>query len=70
MLESGPPKSVTVEDSFKSCTTLQAAAEALGRLAPDLLARLREELEVGGGGLSAGWLVDIWLAPPRRTHCS
>lgn len=38
---------MTVEDSFKSCTSLAAARGALCVLAPDLLARLREELQVG-----------------------
>ncbi len=40
-----PPKAVTVEDSFKSCSTPTAAAHVLKRLAPDLLARLQEEVE-------------------------
>ena len=42
-----PCKGVTVEDSFKSCTSLEAAATVLGVLAPDLLFRLQEEFEVG-----------------------
>ena len=42
-----PPRAVTVEDSFKSCTSLDAAATVLGVLAPDLLFRLWEELQVG-----------------------
>lgn len=41
-----PCKSITVEDSFKSCTSLEAAATVIGILAPDLLFRLREEFEV------------------------
>lgn len=41
-----PAKSVTVEDSFKSCTTPQAARHVLKILVPDLLARLKEEFEV------------------------
>ena len=43
-----PCKAVTVEDSFKSCTSLGAAATVLGVLAPDLLLRLQEEFQVGG----------------------
>lgn len=43
---SQPPKAVTVEDSFKSCTTPAAAAHVLKILAPDLLRRLQEEFEV------------------------
>ena len=43
--QSGPPKSITVEDSFKSCTSLAAAQHVLRILAPDLLARLREDAE-------------------------
>lgn len=39
----GPPKAVTVEDSFKSCTTHAAARHVLAVLAPDLLARLAED---------------------------
>ena len=40
-------KSITVEDSFKSCTSLAAAQTVLRVLAPDLLHRLAEELQVG-----------------------
>jgi hypothetical protein len=40
------PKAVTVEDSFKSCASPAAAAHVIKVLAPDLLARLREESEV------------------------
>jgi len=54
--ERGPPKTVSVEDSFKSCASLAGARSVLSVLAPDLLARLREELEVsrawGSGGPS------------------
>ena len=39
-------KSITVEDSFKSCTSLAAAQTVLRVLAPDLLHRLGEELQV------------------------
>ena len=42
-----PPKAVTVEDSFKSCTSLEAASTVLHLLAPDLLYRLQEEFQVG-----------------------
>ena len=41
-----PPKSITVEDSFKSCTSLTAARHILRVLAPDLLARVAEEYQV------------------------
>lgn len=41
-----PSKTVTVEDSFKSCASPAAAAHVMKVLAPDLLARLREEHEV------------------------
>ena len=41
-----PPKAVTVEDSFKSCTSLTAVSHILQILAPDLLARLQEEFQV------------------------
>jgi hypothetical protein len=40
-----PPKSITVEDSFKSCTSLTAARHVLRVLAPDLLARVAEEYQ-------------------------
>lgn len=39
----GPPKSVTVEDSFKACASMDAARTVLRVLAPDLLARLYDE---------------------------
>ena len=42
----GPPKSVTCEDSFKSCLNNAAAQRVLSVLAPDLLVRLAEELQV------------------------
>lgn len=45
----GPPKAVTVEDSFKSCTTHVAARHVLAVLAPDLLARLAEDAAQHGG---------------------
>lgn len=35
-----------MEDSFKSCTSPEAVRHVLQILAPDLLARLREEYEV------------------------
>eukprot|EP00803_Ostreobium_quekettii_P002168 evm.model.scf_1291.1 EVM.evm.TU.scf_1291.1 scf_1291:8552-11388(+) len=41
--ERGPPKSITVEESFKSCTTLAAARSVITVLAPDLLLRLEED---------------------------
>ena len=39
----GPPKSITVEDSFKSCDSHEAALQVLRVLAPDLLSRLEED---------------------------
>jgi len=42
-----PPKAITVEDSFKSCTSLEAVRHIARILAPDLLARLHEEFQVG-----------------------
>lgn len=46
MVPVGPPKTVTVEDSFKGCPTIEAARRVVKVLAPDLLARLQEEHEV------------------------
>ncbi|KAK9904793.1 hypothetical protein WJX75_002708 [Coccomyxa subellipsoidea] len=43
--QSGPPRSITVEDSFKSCTSFTAAVHILQILVPDLLIRLREDFE-------------------------
>lgn len=36
VVATGPPKAITVEDSFKSCTTAAAAEHVLRVLAPDL----------------------------------
>ena len=52
-----PPKAVTVEDSFKSCTSLDATRHILQILAPDLLARLHEEFQV------------TWLCRPFCCDC-
>lgn len=41
----GPPKSITVEDSFKSCDSNDAALRVLRVLLPDLVARLMEDSE-------------------------
>ena len=49
--QSGPARSITVEDSFKSCTTLAAAVHVLRILAPDLLTRLKEDYEVASDTL-------------------
>ncbi|GMH42279.1 hypothetical protein BSKO_10198 [Bryopsis sp. KO-2023] len=46
--ERGPPKSVTVEDSFKTCQSLKAVEIVVGVLAPDLVSRLREEFDENG----------------------
>ena len=40
------PKSITVEDSFKRCTSWQAISLILKVLAPDLLMRLKEDMMV------------------------
>lgn len=37
VVASGPPKAITVEDSFKSCTSAAAAEHVLAVLAPDLV---------------------------------
>lgn len=41
----GPPKSITVEDSFKSCDSPQAVTRVLHVLLPDLWSRLVEDAE-------------------------
>lgn len=46
MKAAGPPKSVTVEDSFKGCPGAEAARRVIKVLAPDFLQRLAEEHEV------------------------
>ena len=45
MREHGPSAAISVEDSFRPCSSRQAP-QVLARLAPDLLARLREEHQV------------------------
>jgi len=45
VIEQGPPKSITVEDSFRSCRGYSAAKQVLQVLSPDLVARLQEEEE-------------------------
>ncbi len=44
--DKGPPKSITVEDSFKDCSSLHAAEHVIKVLAPDLLARMAEDYQV------------------------
>jgi hypothetical protein len=44
--DKGPPKSITVEDSFKDCSSLPAAQHVIKVLAPDLLARMVEDYQV------------------------
>lgn len=44
--DKGPPKSITVEDSFKDCSSLHAAQHVIKVLAPDLLARMVEDYQV------------------------
>lgn len=41
----GPPKSLSVEDSFQPCTSFKQAEEIIRSLAPDLIARLDEDKE-------------------------
>lgn len=48
VVEQGPSKSVTVEDSFRGCKGHIGAAQVLAVLAPDLVARLQEEEEDNG----------------------
>ncbi|KAH7279627.1 hypothetical protein KP509_37G026800 [Ceratopteris richardii] len=43
--DKGPPKSLSVEDSFQPCTSLKHAEEIIKSLAPDLIARLDEDKE-------------------------
>lgn len=52
VVPSGLARSVTVEDSFRSCLGMAAAESVLSVLAPDLVARLEEEAEVGRGWAS------------------
>eukprot|EP00873_Tetraselmis_striata_P039314 jgi/Tetstr1/459578/TSEL_004943.t1 len=54
----GPPKSITVEDSFKECSSLAAVEQVLRVLSPDLVARLEEEAAEhrrGARTLSVKW---------------
>ena len=46
MQDKGPPKSITVEDSFKDCSSMQSAEHVIRVLAPDLLARMVEDFQV------------------------
>ena len=46
MVDKGPVKSITVEDSFKTCSSMAAAQHVLQVLAPDLLSRMAEDQEV------------------------
>lgn len=46
MVDKGPVKSITVEDSFKTCSSLAAAQHVLQVLAPDLLCRMAEDQQV------------------------
>ncbi|MCO5553465.1 hypothetical protein L7F22_006986 [Adiantum nelumboides] len=41
--DKGPPKSLSVEDSFQPCTTYKQAEGIIRSLAPDLIARLDED---------------------------
>eukprot|EP00850_Spirogloea_muscicola_P002788 SM000011S18966 [mRNA] locus=s11:117343:121843:+ [translate_table: standard] len=44
----GPPKSISVEDSFRGCTSRAIAQTILAMLAPDFIARLDEDREETG----------------------
>ncbi|KAL0021711.1 hypothetical protein WJX79_005570 [Trebouxia sp. C0005] len=46
--DKGPAKSITVEDSFKDCSSLPAAQHVIKVLAPDLLARMLEDYQETG----------------------
>ena len=46
MVDKGPVKSITVEDSFKTCSSMVAAQHVLQVLAPDLVSRMAEDQEV------------------------
>ena len=54
-------KAITVEDSFKSCTSLGAARNVLTVLAPDLVHRLHEELQVNMYPAVSVWDANICL---------
>lgn len=41
--DKGPPKSLSVEDSFQPCTSFRQAEEVIRSLAPDLISRLDED---------------------------
>ncbi|KAL4854768.1 DNA polymerase iota [Chlorella vulgaris] len=69
--ESGPPKSVTVEDSFKSCPSFAAVEKVVNVLAPDLAARLLEEW--GDSGRRPATLTVKWRHSGtgwQRSSCS
>lgn len=42
-VDKGPPKSITVEDSQKTCASTERMVEVLKSLVPDLMARVRED---------------------------
>ncbi len=44
--DKGPAKFITVEDSFKDCSSLPAARHVINVLAPDLLARMVEDYQM------------------------
>ena len=45
VVDQGPPKSITVEDSFRECSSFAAVDKVIDCLAPDLIARIREDSE-------------------------
>eukprot|EP00928_Gymnodinium_smaydae_P075056 TRINITY_DN58075_c0_g1_i1.p1 TRINITY_DN58075_c0_g1~~TRINITY_DN58075_c0_g1_i1.p1 ORF type:complete len:313 (+),score=22.93 TRINITY_DN58075_c0_g1_i1:49-939(+) len=56
-----PPGRISVEDSFRKCSSLQAIREILDMLAPSLLARVNDD------GREARQLVVSWRASSSRT---
>lgn len=67
-----PSKALTVEDSFKSCTSVVSAKHVLQILVPDLLAKLRDEYEASHShlllGVLSAWLVRSILLPRSTTR--
>lgn len=59
--DKGPPKTISVEDSFRSCTTFAAIETVLRVLVPDLLLRLFQDRQV------CILLSLIWCREPRES---
>ena len=64
----GPPKAVTVEDSFRSAASWEAVQRVVGVLAPDLLARIQEEAEVKGTHCGL-WGHGLWVRSASGVAC-